>query len=79
MADLGMLGSLLYITYGFSKFISGMLSDQSNPRFFMSIGLIITGVLNIFFGASSTFFLLALFWGLNGLFQGWVGHPVRSS
>ena len=36
MADLGMLGSLLYITYGFSKFISGMLSDQSNPRFFMS-------------------------------------------
>jgi len=49
-AQLGILGSILYITYGISKFVSGVMSDQSNPRYFMAIGLIITGFTNIFFG-----------------------------
>src|ERR1700733_5116336 len=52
-AQLGILGSVLYITYGLSKFASGVMSDQSNPRFFMGIGLIITGLTTICFGLSS--------------------------
>ncbi|HSX37856.1 MAG TPA: MFS transporter [Chlamydiales bacterium] len=72
--ELGLLGSVLSITYGVSKFLSGILGDQSNPRYFMSIGLILTGVFNILFGASSLFWAFAVFWGLNGVFQGW-GWP----
>ena len=72
--ELGLLGSILYITYGASKFLSGMLGDKSNPRYFMSIGLILTGVFNILFGMSSYFWAFAVFWGLNGVFQGW-GWP----
>ena len=72
--DLGLLGSILYITYGASKFLSGMLGDRSNPRYFMSIGLILTGCFNLLFGMSSFFWAFALFWGLNGVFQGW-GWP----
>lgn len=72
--ELGLLGSILYITYGASKFLSGILGDRSNPRYFMSIGLILTGVFNILFGMSSLFWSLAIFWGLNGVFQGW-GWP----
>ncbi len=41
-ADIGMIGTLFYITYGLSKFISGTISDRSNPRFFMGVGLIAT-------------------------------------
>lgn len=74
-SDLGILGSILAITYGGSKFFSGMLADRSNPRYFMSIGLIITGILNICFGLSSSIFFFAIFWGLNGLFQGWGWPP----
>ena len=73
--ELGLLGSILYITYGISKFISGVMSDRSNPRFFMAMGLIITGIFNILFGLSSSFWLFALFWGLNGWFQAW-GWPA---
>lgn len=69
-AELGLLGSILYITYGLSKFASGLMSDQSNPRFFMAIGLIITGLTNICFGFSSSLIFFAIFWGLNGWFQG---------
>lgn len=73
--DLGLLGSILYLTYGFSKFFSGILSDRSNPRYFMSIGLMLTGVANICFGFSGTLFWFAVFWGLNGIFQGWGWAP----
>jgi MFS transporter, OPA family, sugar phosphate sensor protein UhpC len=74
-AELGILGSILYITYGLSKFASGVMSDQSNPRFFMAFGLIITGITTILFGFSSSLILFALFWGLNGWFQGWGWPP----
>jgi OPA family sugar phosphate sensor protein UhpC-like MFS transporter len=74
-ADLGILGSVLYITYGLSKFISGMMSDRSNPRYFMAFGLILTGFFNIFFGLSSSIMFFAIFWGLNGWFQGWGWPP----
>jgi len=73
--QLGILGSILAISYGVSKFFSGMMSDRSNARFFMSTGLMLTGVFNILFGASSSLLLFALFWGLNGWFQGWGAPP----
>lgn len=72
---LGALASVLYFTYGISKFVSGILSDKSNPRFIMAIGLILTGIFNIFFGFSSSIFFFVLFWGLNGWFQGWGWPP----
>ncbi|MCF7806630.1 MAG: MFS transporter, partial [Simkaniaceae bacterium] len=34
-----------------------------------------TGLLNIFFGLSSSLMVFCLFWGLNGLFQGWGWPP----
>lgn len=74
-SQLGILGSVLSISYGLSKFLSGILSDRSNPRYFMAIGLMITGVFNILFGMTSSILLFAVFWGLNGCFQGWGWPP----
>jgi len=73
---LGLCGTVFYVCYGISKFISGMLSDISNPRYFMSFGLIITGILNILFGMSSSIYFMILIWGANGIFQGWGWPPV---
>ncbi len=74
-SEMGILASIMAITYGLSKFISGILSDRSNPRYFMAFGLIFTGIVNILFGFCSSMFLFALFWGLNGWFQGWGWPP----
>lgn len=74
-AQLGILASILSISYGVSKFASGILADHANPRYFMSIGLIVTGILNIFFGMSSSILFFAIFWGLNGWFQGFGWPP----
>ena len=73
--SLGLLGSSFYLTYGVSKFLSGVISDKSNPRYFMAIGLIITGILNLIFGLTSSMWLFALLWILNGFFQGWGWPP----
>lgn len=74
--QLGILGSILSITYGFSKFASGIIGDKTNPRYLMAIGLMLTGVFNICFGMSSSIFFFTLFWGLNGWFQGFGWPPV---
>lgn len=74
-SQLGFLASILSISYGLSKFLCGVLTDKSNPRFFMAIGLILTGVCNIFFGLSSSLYFFAIFWGMNGLFQGCGAPP----
>lgn len=73
--DLGLLGSIFAISYGLSKFASGIISDKSNPRYFMAIGLFLTGICNILFGFSSSLMMFALFWGLNGWFQGFGWPP----
>lgn len=73
-AQLGLLATLLATTYGVSKFISGILADKSNPRYFMAFGLMASGFASLFFGSFSSFYLLAIFWSINGWFQGF-GWP----
>lgn len=74
-SQLGLLGSIFSIMYGVSKFASGILSDRSNPRYFMAFGLFATGMINILFGLSSSLFAFSILWGLNGWFQGFGWPP----
>src|SRR4051812_40773417 len=53
--DLGWIFSALSMTYGLSKFLSGIMADRSNIRYFMAIGLFFSAICNIFFGLSSSF------------------------
>ena len=73
--DLGIIATVLYIAYGASKLLSGVLADKSNPRYFMAFGLITAGFLNIAFGFFSSVWAFAIIWGLNGVFQAW-GWPA---
>jgi OPA family sugar phosphate sensor protein UhpC-like MFS transporter len=74
-SQLGLLGSVLAISYGISKFFSGILSDKSSPRYFMAMGLFLTGIVNIFFGLSSSLIVFTVLWGFNGWFQGFGWPP----
>ncbi|MDP1834480.1 MAG: MFS transporter [Chlamydiales bacterium] len=73
--QLGFLATVLSLTYGLSKFISGIMGDRANARYFMSVGLVLTGIFNICFGLSSSLIWFAVFWGLNGWFQGFGWPP----
>ncbi|WP_437214059.1 MFS transporter family glucose-6-phosphate receptor UhpC [Pectobacterium sp. LFLA-215] len=73
--DIGLLGTLFYLCYGASKFISGIVCDRSQVRWFMGVGLMITGVLNILFMYCQSLTGLLIVWALNGFFQGWGWPP----
>lgn len=72
--DLGLFLTLHGLIYGLSKFFNGIWGDRSNARYFMVIGLVLSGVSNVFFGLSSSVMTLGIFWILNGWFQG-MGYP----
>jgi OPA family sugar phosphate sensor protein UhpC-like MFS transporter len=75
--SLGWTATLFQLSYAVSKFTSGIIADRSNPRYFMAIGLILTGIINIVFGLCTSIFLLAILWALNGWFQGWGSAPCH--
>lgn len=68
--QIGMVASALGIAYGLSKFIMGTLSDRSNPRYFLALGLIGSGLVNLIFPFASSLPVMFTLWLLNGWFQG---------
>ena len=48
---LGHIGAVSAMAYGIGKFLMGYLSDRSNPRKFITVGLLLTAGLNFAFGA----------------------------
>ncbi len=76
--ELGFALSGVSIAYGLSKFLMGNISDRSNARKFMAIGLFLSGMIMLIMGffpfatASITAMFILLL--LNGWFQG-MGWP----
>lgn len=62
------------VAYGLGKFFMGALSDRSNPRVFMPVGLFLTALLNFVFGFAENYWVHLLLWTLNGFVQG-MGWP----
>ena len=76
--DLGLALSGVSIAYGLSKFIMGNVSDRSNARVFMSLGLLCSSLIMIFMGtvpvATSSVAVMFTLLLTNGWFQG-MGWP----
>ncbi|MCJ8325761.1 MAG: glycerol-3-phosphate transporter [Campylobacterales bacterium] len=77
--DLGVVLAAVSIAYGLSKFLMGSVSDRSNPRYFLPLGLVMSSIIMFTFGffpwatESITIMFVLLF--LNGWFQG-MGWPA---
>ncbi len=78
-ADLGLFLTLHGVVYGISKFANGFLGDQTNPRYFMAIGLFMSATMSLLFGLSSGVLAFGIFWLLNGWFQGMGFPPCANS
>jgi phosphoglycerate transporter family protein len=71
---LGIYLSAHGIVYGVSKFLNGIVADRVNARWFMPLGLILSAIVNIFFGFSTAVVTLGILWVINGWVQG-MGFP----
>lgn len=76
--QLGFALSAISVSYGISKFVMGTVSDRSNPRYFMTAGLLMSAAVSLlmgfvpFFTSSVAIMFIMLF--LNGWVQG-MGWP----
>lgn len=77
-AQLGTIGAAAGLAYGLSKFFMALVSDRSNPKYFLPLGLFLSGLCMTLMGTTSL-----VTWGvpiafmmifLNGWFQG-MGWP----
>ena len=77
-AQLGSAMTGLSIAYGFSKFLMGSISDRSNPRYFLPLGLLLSCVILFVFGFVREVYLsltlMIVLQTLNGWFNG-MGWP----
>jgi len=77
-ADVGVALSAISISYGISKFVMGTVSDRSNARIFLSLGLVFSAFTMILMGlfpfATASIAIMFIFLFVNGWFQG-MGWP----
>ena len=76
--ELGFALSFLAISYGVSKFVMGNVSDRSNVKYFLPLGLMLSALTMIIMGvmpfATSSIMIMSVLLFLNGWFQG-MGWP----
>ena len=80
--DKAMIGDILAITaiaYGFGKLFMGSVSDRSDARKFMSLGLFATALANFAFASVTSYHAHMFLWGLNGFIQGMGWGPCGRS
>jgi len=77
-AQLGLALTTLSVAYGLSKFLMGSVSDRSNPKYFLPLGLILSCVImaacGLFKALYASLGVLVLLQTLNGWVQG-MGWP----
>ncbi|HAH56443.1 MAG TPA: MFS transporter, partial [Flavobacterium sp.] len=73
-SELGIIGSALFFAYAIGKLTNGFLADHSNVKRFMATGLLISALVNLVMGFTSSFFFFAICWGINGWVQS-MGSP----
>ena len=75
---IGLIANAVLIAYGFSKFFMATVSDRSNARYFMPIGLALSAVANLLVAfvpwLTSSVAIFAIIMFVNGWFQG-MGWP----
>ncbi len=71
--QIGDMLAVMVAVYGLGRFVMGSLSDRSNPRYFMPLGLLLTAACNFAFAAASSYPAHLALWAMNGLAQsmGW--------
>lgn len=75
---IGVIANAVLFSYGLSKFFSAMLSDRSNARYFLPLGLALSAITNLFVAfapfATASVGIFATIMFINGWFQG-MGWP----
>lgn len=65
-----------FITYGFGQIISGWLGDKFDPFRLVSLGLILSALMNILLPMFPKPYVMTVFWAINGFAQALIYPPL---
>ena len=72
--DIGLVMSIGGLVYGLGKFLFGLIGDKYSARYVMTIGIALSGIMNIILGTSSILPIIIICYSLNQCFQS-MGNP----
>ena len=75
-ALLGLIASIIFVTYGFGQLFTGWLGDRLNPKAMIFVGCAGSAGCNLWMGLSGSLLQMQLAWGLNGLFCALIWAPM---
>jgi OPA family sugar phosphate sensor protein UhpC-like MFS transporter len=73
--QLGIMGSVFFITYGLGKFTNSFLADRMNIKRFFALGLFLSSIITVIMGFCNEYLPLVVLWGINGWFQSFGAGP----
>lgn len=65
-----------FITYGFGQIVSGWLGDKFDPFRLISLGLILSALMNILLPLFPKPYVMTVFWAVNGFAQALIYPPL---
>jgi len=74
LLSIALVGS--FITYGSGQVVSGILGDHISPKRLVSLGLVITILMNISLPLCTSYLLMILVWCINGFAQSFMWPPL---
>ena len=74
LASVAVTGS--FFTYGIGQIVSGILGDRFDPRRVITVGLVMTSLINIMMFLLRNIYAMSVIWCFNGLFQALLWPPM---
>lgn len=78
-AQLGLLGSLFFWTYGIGQLVNGYIGDKRSSKRLIFIGLFVSAIVNLFFGFSTNYIIMGILWMINGYFLSMLWGPIMKT
>lgn len=73
--QLGVLSSVQFWTYAFGHLVNGRLGEIIGLNKLIVIGMILSAIMNLFIGLTSSLSMIVILWGLNGYVQSMLWSP----
>lgn len=65
----GFVGSVFFATYACGRLLNGVIGDRVAPWVMITIGLLLTGIANLFIGIIPIYVIILIFWAVNAYAQ----------
>ena len=72
----GLIATGFFTTYGIGQLVNGYIGDKLSPKVMVSLGLGLSGVINLLFPLMNSTAMIMLLWCMNGFVQSMIWSPL---